>query len=99
MANEQGLPTITIDVVGYPAKKAKGLAKIRKIDDAYFFCLRRYDPDTAEALPLHIPISRTMLEDFRKRVSESLEKAQAQATADLAGCDALLADIDAAKEV
>ena len=83
---------VSIDVRGYPEAKAKSGAQIRKIDGAYFYCTRKFDPNTGDPTPAHNMINRKMFEDFRAQVVKD-------STETIAAVDMLLADIDAVKEV
>ena len=83
---------VSIDVRGYPEAKAKAGAQIRKIDGAYFYCTRRFDPSNGDPVPDHKQITRKLFEDFLAQVEKD-------STETIAAVKMLLADIDAAKEV
>ena len=90
MANEQA--QVNVDVAGYPANKTAGSVKIILLDGAHLFCVKKFDPVTGKPIPDRVPISREAIQAFKDATEKNL-------AATLAGCDAILADIDAAKEV
>jgi hypothetical protein len=79
---------INIDVSNYLDLKAKGAARVIKVDGVCHYATKRFDSTTGAAQSMLVPMNR-----------DQVVAARLQQQGTLDALDAVLADIDAAKEV